>query len=959
MIAQVALRRLRSQWRLSAVLMIGLLLVTGFFSLGPLYVQALSEVGLRFELDNLPPRSRLLSVIAGEPISPEAWDVLGEELDGLIAEQTRIAQATRIFCGYMYSYGRLPNRAWFPASGPNDHCYQVYALSRMGEYLRLVEGRWPVRLPPPGERSATGLSTDELMARNLGPYSLGDVEGVMVASVAEEAGFEVGTRVRVGEEPSHTVVIHIVGLVEPIDTADPIWQGRRMALSGQITPLGMFSERLDVGIFVPEGAFDDWLRDAVPGTVYTWLIELDPSVVHADNLTLIRAGFDRAEATLAGLHPSLQFVNPLDGILRRFADEAESASGPVTLLSGAVLLLMLYHLVATAALVLERQAPEWATMSCRGGSVLQLTAVQALTATALAILGFVAGPFLAQLTMWALQRIGPLAIVMEGTALRLPPIPPRSWLMSGVAAIISAVALTLPAIPAARRSILELKRSISRPPRKPAWARYYLDAWLLVAGIGFMARMYYFVEPDTGLLLRLLATEPGTLLRMLGEAPEGLGLNDPLNLIGPALLLTGAALLWLRLFPLGMGAVSRGGERDNGLAAPLALWNVARDPGHYAQLVLLLIGTLALGTASLALQTTRDAGAWSVARQSVGADLRVELEPELAAWDEDWTALPDVEQAAPFYRQQVEATGLRRDVTLLGVDLDLLGDFPELRETLQGLDAWGGAIPVVISERFAEQQGRVEHPARRQPLEADERFGFGMIFEGRRIEMHCRVAGIVDRFPSFEDDDEFMIMPVGEMLSQLERGSESRLPDAPNEVWLEVPGRRPTERLMAELERRPDVTGWESAWTVYGRYLREPLPGSVVGMLFAGFWVSLGLSLLDFGFTLAVTLQQRALSYSVLRALGWPAGAIWRSLVAEHAVLVTPALAVGIALGAALAYLLLPFLALIGGQSLLIPISAVVEMAATLALGFGLLLIGAAWWLRGMQVSNTLRLGEE
>ena len=60
-------------------------------------------------------------------------------------------------------------------------------------------------------------------------------------------------------------------------------------------------------------------------------------------------------------------------------------------------------------------------------------------------------------------------------------------------------------------------------------------------------------------------------------------------------MVTGLGMLWLRLFPLILRAFSAIGERLNGLLVSLAFWNVARDPNHYAQLVLVLIVTLGIG----------------------------------------------------------------------------------------------------------------------------------------------------------------------------------------------------------------------------------------------------------------------------------------------------------------------------------------------------------------------------
>jgi len=130
-------------------------------------------------------------------------------------------------------------------------------------------------------------------------------------------------------------------------------------------------------------------------------------------------------------------------------------------------------------------------------------------------------------------------------------------------------------------------------------------------------------------------------------------------------------------------------------------------------------------------------------------------------------------------------------------------------------------------------------------------------------------------------------------------------------------------------------------------------------MLFAGFWVSLLLNVLDFGFYLAVTARRRALSFAVLRAMGWPARSIWGVLAVEQAALAAPALLVGVGLGAALAYLLLPFLALIGGQALRFPAAGVLGLLAALAVAFAGLLGAAAIFLGRQSVNQVLRMGEE
>jgi len=155
------------------------------------------------------------------------------------------------------------------------------------------------------------------------------------------------------------------------------------------------------------------------------------------------------------------------------------------------------------------------------------------------------------------------------------------------------------------------------------------------------------------------------------------------------------------------------------------------------------------------------------------------------------------------------------------------------------------------------------------------------------------------------------------------------------------------------------VTGVVYAWDRYNAIQRDPLANAVTGMLFAGFWVSLVLSLLDFGFYLMVTARQRLFTFGVLRSLGWNAGHIWRLLFIEQVALIAPALLIGSLIGAGLAYLLLPFLALVGSETLQLPWLDLLGMLAVLILSFTVLMGVAAIFLRRMSVNQVLRLGEE
>jgi len=1128
------LRRLWRERALLGVLLLAMCLVTGFFALGPLYVRAIAEAGVRYVVENTAPEQLNITLTNPHPLGPEVWDLLNRELGGAITSIVRMARSAGVVCGFDYTLGE-PTTLF---TGRTDHCYQVISYSNLQDLFILREGRWPVRLPPPEEVSAVGLSLEQQAERQVGVFSRGQVEAVVTAQAAAEAGVEVGNRVVVGDDPGATAIVRIVGLVEPaLSPDDPFWEGQRIVITGQLVPVNLVEERFDFGLIIPDGAYEDWIDATTNGdNSYVWRMETDPNIVHADTLDALEAGLARVQGALRTDYPDMIILSGLGTLVQNFRAGVIATEGPIVLLSGAMLVLMLYHLVTTVALILDQQSNEWSSMSSRGASILQLIGMQFFTVGVLGVVAFVLGPFIGQAILMGLERIGPLALALGGASLGVSSPPSNTFLLSLIAALASVVVLTLPAWPAARRSLLRLKQLISRPPTRPAWARYFLDVALLLAGLALLLRLYFLVGGDLGASLDRLIQDPASLIRLIAAGAGEGGLSDPFNLLGPALVLTGVALLWLRLFPLLMGLVSRLFRWQNGLTVPLALWSVERDPGHYAQLVLLLIGTLALGTASLALEATRDVGAWAVAQHEVGGYARLDLDVRQADPAQDWSALPGVTRAASILAVSTVHRAGTPPTTLFGVDpVALGGTFPDLAEIvapltnisppslpglllpedttaltvqvyaepgadqptqtgivayfvdslgvplevemttadafaegrfatytadlpdglgrapwrlaafrltsrrgdlqdfthavylddlaavsaeggealLQDFEAdlppvWGHAdwqfpgdlslersadraaggafslridyrlrraqghmmepwlmiqpveqppLPVVVSAAFAEQVGRRTNS--RAPLQVGDGGTVDLEMPTGNLRLNFRVVGIAQDFPTMGMSSRFVIAPVEALRLALNAGATVQEFYDRNQVWLELDSRLPIDDFRAAASGASGVLQVTYAWDRYNAIQREPLPNAITGMLFAGFWVSLGLSVLDFGFYLAVTARQRALSFAVLRAMGWEARNLWGLLTVEQAALVTPALLVGVVLGALLAYLLLPFLSLIGGEALRFPLAEVIGLLAILVVAFLILLVATAVALRRMSVHQVLRLGEE
>ncbi|MBN2471853.1 MAG: FtsX-like permease family protein, partial [Anaerolineae bacterium] len=330
------------------------------------------------------------------------------------------------------------------------------------------------------------------------------------------------------------------------------------------------------------------------------------------------------------------------------------------------------------------------------------------------------------------------------------------------------------------------------------------------------------------------------------------------------------------------------------------------------------------------------------------------FEGDVAPWlaPADHFQLPDDLIAAPATGPVVSGAGsLQVDYRIRRVGSGLL------EPTLLVNEAPAPVVPLVVSRAFATYQG--ERSAGRAAYQVGDEDLLDLTLPFGRAQFRFRVVGVVERFPTVPEDASFVIGWLPQLRQVLNGTATLAGFYDLNQAWLALTEREPDPALRAAISLAPGVTDSVYAWDRYNEIQREPLPNAITGMLFAGFWVSLSLSILDFAFYLAVTARRRAVSFAVLQAIGWEARNIWAVLAVEQAALVLPALLVGVLLGAALAYLLLPFLALIGSQALRFPAVGVSLLLLVLVAVFAGLLGVTAVVLRRQRVDQVLRLGEE
>ncbi len=538
-------------------------------------------------------------------------------------------------------------------TGPDYRCFggtgqrplHYWWFSGQPGHLTVPGGRLPGEDPAGG--AAPGGGPDQYFEAALGALSL------------EEASFGVGDRLQVAD---HTW-IDIVGVVAPADPQDEFWLGDMRPFTGELRGGGNESV-YSAPLFVSEAT----LRQLSPRHFAAWRLYVDSEQISYATAGDAYRRLNAIASRMAGRGSEASFSSGLNAIIQSYMAELRSVQIPLFLLAGQALALTLYTLALIAALALERNQGEMAVLSSRGGGPGQVAALTGLEALLLAIPAVALGPPLARAAVgawFAGRAAGGAAPVAAGVLSVGPFTVGADSALALAAAGLGALAITLPALPLARRSLLAWQRGLSRPETRAAWHRLYLDLFLLALG---------------GLAYWQLSQSGSFLARRFAGSTRG----DALLLLSPTLTLAAAALIYLRLFPWLAEAAARAVGRARGLALPLSLARMARSPVGPARVILLISLAGALALFSSAFDATLLRSQVIAARAAAGADLRLALpapaapvgpgegQPPIGAGgDRPFDAVagaPGVTRASPTLRLTLYQAGADRAVTLLGVE---------------------------------------------------------------------------------------------------------------------------------------------------------------------------------------------------------------------------------------------------------------------------------------------------
>ena len=666
---QLVVRQAIAHWRLLSAVVVGVMLASTIMAATVVYFDALKELALKSALASRPPAE--LDILMKTERGPTNY-----------VEAERVSSIVDRFIdgrvGWMVEdrITAVRSATFFPTTPENldlagkDDSRSYFAfLPGLNERIRVLPGGRPPReeaLSPPGE-----------------PLVL---EALVPVENARMFGVEVGDRLMAvpywTEDVPHATVI-VSGLFERTDPADDFWY----IDDGMLQAATRLTSRT-VPFFISEETFMEVLggtfRDMT--SAYGWLLDVDPDTLTAGNALEARINVEAMKRELGSFLNSFLATTEVDEVLADYDRRLFFTRLPMFIVLILIAVVVLYYVVTLAALLVDHRRGEIALLRSRGATSVQVLSVFALEGATIALAAALLGPWLAAAAVSVLG-LAPSFSDLSGSAVLASGLSGNAYLMSGIGGLLSFAALMIPAVQASRVGVTLHRQQLARPSALPAFQRYYIDVVLLIVAV---------------VLFRQLS-EQGSVV---GTRVFGQYTVNQLQLAVPAIGLVAGAMVLLRLFPLVMNLTSRLFSRWLPAGVALALWQMARNPTHYARLSLLLILTAGLGMFAASFGGTLEKSFEERVLYETGSEIRVEgilrnNSGVSRAILGGYESLPGVDQVASVYR------GGGYDVTkllgepyvMLAVDSAVFNDIAWFRDDFSS-DPMNGLIQALpLAER--------------------------------------------------------------------------------------------------------------------------------------------------------------------------------------------------------------------------------------------------------------------
>lgn len=676
---------------------------------------------------------------------------------------------------------------------------------------------------------------------------------------------------------------------------------------------------------------------------YSWYMIFDHSEIHSTNVDRVRGGLQFLETRVATVMPNTKIDLSPGDTLEEFSRRSFFLRILLFALSVPMLAVVLYYIAISLGMVIESQRSEIAVLKSRGASTLQVVFLYFIEGVINGGIAFIVGPIVGVAIAQLIGKTYGFLLFADR-----PPLPisftEQVLQYSLLAAVLALIASLIPAVSAARHTIISYKQDVARSTRAPVWQRFFVDFLLLgVSVYGYQT----------------LKTQQNILT--FGAAGEIV--VDPLMLLIPSVFIFALALIFLRVFPIVTAIGARISLWIGGASILLALRQISRTPNAYSPLVLLLTLTLALGAFSASAAHTIDRNFTERVRFGIPADLMLSevwefdevesayLEPPFSAHD-----VPGVLGAVRtrvFTAKPNIGRGVQKDVQILGIDR---ADFARISWWRN--DFASRPLGALVNALSIHESAVVASPGFLQQYQVRIGDTVSLAFNQNLVDV--RVVEVADLVPTLYPDKGYHFLANLDYLHD-------QLGLAPYDVWLKIdPTVRSRDVVDAIEENGVKIVRIRDSRTAINFGRTDPQRTGLFGILSIGFMVAAVLTVLGFFLYSFLSFQRRLLQMGILRAIGLSSRQLFVLLMFEQVFLIVLGIVAGTGFGVWASDLFIPFLQVSADAQGQVP-KFIVETAwldlgriyvvLGAMLGVGLLIMVAL--LRQMKVYQAVKLGEQ
>ncbi|MHB1485347.1 MAG: ABC transporter permease [Saccharofermentanales bacterium] len=423
----------------------------------------------------------------------------------------------------------------------------------------------------------------------------GTIEVIISNDTVIQSKISIGRIYNVAGDDKKSRKVKIVGVY------DPIVKGASSIINAKYVD---FVFICDIDVFEENFIVNEYMLNSAE-----WNYYLDFTYINISDLPSILNTYSNQIAKVQNVSGAPNIVyNGIDAI-KKFVSNEKSLLLMLIIYITPMFFLLLYCIFFISKLIVENDKNEISVLQSRGASKTKMMMIYLTQSLAIVIIPFIIAPFLAAKIC---ETLGNTTGFLEfGKNLRfITKISITVFLIDIVVSLLIILIILVPSFLAFRVNIVDKKLISSEIPHKPFWRKFYMDIILIiVSGYGY----YNFALRQQTVVSQKFNNS---------QIPV-----DPLTYLIMLAFLTGAGLMFMRVYPLIIGFVSNVGRRiwSAPIYSSLQRARVLRDKEQFV--ILFIIISISLGLFSANSARTINTNLDDFINYNGGADMKIKPIP--------------------------------------------------------------------------------------------------------------------------------------------------------------------------------------------------------------------------------------------------------------------------------------------------------------------------------------------